>query len=64
MNECHRCIHKRSIPGDFHIQCVKPDSKMRGNIHGIKNGWFWYPVNFDPIWATKECSNFEEKEKE
>jgi len=35
---------------------------MTGNPKGIQNGWFSYPHNFDPIWRTKECSNFEEKE--
>lgn len=32
---------------------------MTGNQHGIKNGWFMYPLLFDPIWATKECNNLE-----
>jgi len=32
---------------------------MTGNAHGVKNGWFIYPLLFDPIWKTKECDNFE-----
>ena len=58
-NECHMCKHKRSIPGDVHIQCINPDMSMTGNAHGIKNGWFMYPINFDPCWKTKDCANFE-----
>ena len=59
MNECYSCTHRRTIPGDCHINCVKPDAKMTGNEHGIKNGWFMYPFNFDPCWKTRDCRNFE-----
>lgn len=58
---CWDCKHKRTVPGDAHIKCVKPDPKMTGNQHGIKNGWFYYPLLFDPIWRTKECDNYESK---
>lgn len=61
INECYMCKYRQTIPGDAHTQCTKPDLKMTGNSHGISNGWFWYPINFDPIWKTKLCSNFEEK---
>lgn len=33
---------------------------VTGNEHGIKNLWFRWPVNFDPIWLTG-CNNFEPK---
>lgn len=56
--KCYNCRYKRNIPGDTHIQCVKPDSGMTGDPHGIKSGWFTYPFNFDPIWMTKECSKY------
>jgi hypothetical protein len=59
MNECYQCKHKRNIHGDRHISCLKPDPDITGIEHGIKNGWFFYPINFDPIWKTKDCSNFE-----
>ncbi len=60
MNECRFCQHRREVPGYWHIQCVKPDSEMTGNAHGIREGWFIYPLLFDPVWKTKRCSNFEE----
>lgn len=59
--DCHKCKYKQEVPGNVHIMCRKPDPKMTGNPHGIRNGWFAYPVLFDPIWRTKECDNFEEK---
>lgn len=61
IDDCHKCVHKISIPGNCHIGCAKPDAGMTGNAHGIKCGWFFYPFNFDPTWKTKVCSNFEEK---
>jgi len=61
-NECWNCIHKINVPGNAHIQCAKPDEEMKGNTHGIINGWFFYPTLFDPTWKEKDCSNFEEKD--
>jgi len=57
-HDCHNCVHRRPIPGDAHIQCAKPDPLMIGDPHGVKNGWFMYPLNFDPVWAKKNCSNY------
>jgi len=61
-NECYSCEHRRSIPGDAHSQCINPDPKMIGNKNGIRNGWFNYPINFDPVWKQKECNNYETKD--
>jgi hypothetical protein len=58
-SECYSCIHKREVPGNSHIKCVKPDAEMTGHSHGIKKGWFMYPYLFDPTWKTKKCANFE-----
>ena len=60
--ECWNCKHRQNIPGDCHITCDKPDPKMTGVIYGIREGWFNYPWNFDPIWKTKLCTNFEKEE--
>jgi len=59
MNECYMCKHMRSVPRNTHILCAKPDAYMSGNQHGIRKGWFMYPWLFDPVWKTKDCSNFE-----
>ena len=63
INECYSCIHKREVPGNCHIECVKPDSKMKGNAHGIKCGWFIYPLLFDPVWKESDCSNYKSKDE-
>jgi hypothetical protein len=60
-NECWRCQHKRDVPGNAHIDCAKPDPTMTGNSRGIKKGWFYYPLVFDPIWKTRDCVNFDER---
>ena len=59
---CYDCKSRRTISGDCHTQCIKPDPGMTGNEHGKEHGWFMYPFNFDPIWKTKECANFEAKD--
>ena len=61
LNECYQCVHKQNVPGDAHIKCLKPDQEMTGDPHGILNGWFFYPLLFDPVWKTKKCTNFEQK---
>lgn len=58
-NECYFCQHLREVPGDAHIQCAKPDKNMRGDKHGIQQGWFFYPLLFDPTWKLDWCKNFE-----
>ena len=48
---------------------VQPDGVMetglniKGHPHGIKNGWFLWPFNFDPVWL-ENCDGFTEKESE
>lgn len=61
INECYECQEKRPIPGDLHIRCNNPDPDMKGHEHGIKYGWFIYPLCFDPVWKAVDCVNFEQK---
>ena len=78
MNEpnCYKCIHRRTIPGDAHTRCVHPKIinpitsmadayralNIKGKRHGIENGWFIWPINFDPTWLIT-CSGFTEKDE-
>jgi len=59
--ECYDCKFMVRIPGDTHIGCVKPDLEMDGVDHGKRNGWFMYPLNFDPTWKLVNCRNFEKR---
>ena len=60
--KCHSCKNKRLVPGNTHISCSKPYLETKGDPHGIKNGWFYYPILFDPVWMITECKNFEDNE--
>lgn len=30
---------------------------IKADSHGVRNGWFMWPVNFDPIWLLN-CDGF------
>lgn len=57
--KCYTCKHKRNVPGNAHVMCLKPDDDVTGDEWGIQNGWFIYPVLFDPTWGSG-CKNHEE----
>ncbi len=57
-NECYSCKFRKKIPGSAHSHCANPDPFMEGNQHGIDNGWFIYPLNFDPAWKLRQCSMY------
>ena len=41
------------LAGDIHI---------RGNTHGVRSGWFIWPINYDPVWL-EICSMHKERAK-
>ena len=55
--KCYNCIHRRKLVGDAHSACNNVLADVTGNKHGIKNGWFQWPFNFDPIWL-ESCDGF------
>ena len=63
--DCYKCKHRRSVPGSCHSACAHPGNKtglnIKGHPHGIRNGWFMWPVNFDPGWLLN-CDGFEAKQ--
>ncbi len=81
---CNKCIYRKSIPGDAHLECAHPsiennslgvflalmginsniakDLNIRANPHGIRMGWFNWPMNFDPTWL-ENCDGYKEDEK-
>ena len=44
------------------VQVVIDKLGIKANYHGIKNGWFNFPFNFDPLWLEK-CKGFTELAK-
>jgi len=57
---CYDCKHRRSITWDAHSSCANIGAKVRGAAHGIKQGWFLWPINFDPVWL-ESCDGFKHK---
>ena len=57
---CFKCVHRRNVPGDAHIRCNNHQAKVSGDPHGIRKGWFMWPLNFDPTWLVS-CDGFSDK---
>jgi len=70
MADCYKCKNRGNLAGSCHSQCNKGVKGLfeggvemptvQGNEHGIKNGWFFWPFNYDPVWL-QSCNSFEEK---
>lgn len=58
---CWKCAHKREVPGNAHIACANPLAIVRGDKHGVRMGWFLWPLIFDPTWLIS-CDGFQAKE--
>lgn len=62
-----QCAHPE-LDGKGHvlaIACIMTEGQflpfnLRGNTHGIRNGWFSWPIDFDPVWL-ESCTAFEKK---
>jgi hypothetical protein len=59
---CYECKHRRDLPGNCHSRCANGEAEVVGNAHGVRNGWFFWPINFDPVWL-QNCTGFEKKEQ-
>lgn len=59
---CYKCQYRRPLSGDAHSGCVNEKASVVGAPHGIKNGWFFWPYNFDPVWLL-ECDGFDEADE-
>lgn len=60
---CYKCVHRLEIPGDAHSRCNNHKSKVTGNEHGIRQGWFTWPLNFDPTWLIS-CDGYSDDPKD
>jgi hypothetical protein len=58
--DCYKCEHRCNVPGDCHSACKNWKVNVRGAIHGVRNGWFCWPFDFDPVWL-ESCDGFEAK---
>lgn len=60
---CYDCAHRREIPGDAHTRCNNHKANVKGSLLGIRNGWFMWPLNFDPTWL-EACNGFSTSEED
>lgn len=42
------------------IQVIMEKFEIRANAHGVRQGWFLWPFNFDPVWL-ENCNAYEKK---
>lgn len=62
MLKCKSCMFKRNVPGSAHVSCSRPSTGVVNvEQHGIDNGWFFFPFDYDPVWA-EECTSYISKE--
>lgn len=64
---CYKCVFRGSVPGSEHSSCtfqwsVDMENVPKGHTHAIKNGWWIFPWNYDPIWMKEDCTQFKAKE--
>lgn len=57
---CYNCVHRLTIPGDAHTRCNNHGANISGELYGMQQGWFNWPINFDPVWLTA-CDGFSDK---
>ena len=62
MNQCYGCKYRKDAFGSVHSTCTfrwngKPTPK--GDPYGVREGWYSFPLNYDPVWMDDECKNKE-----
>lgn len=57
---CYKCVFRHDLPGDAHSGCNNFKARVHASAHGIVNGWFTWPFNFDPTWLIS-CTGFKPK---
>lgn len=61
MLPCYGCAYRENVPGNTHSRCVfawdSGKAMPKGNPHGIRNGWYLFPFNYDPTWGPETCPN-------
>ena len=71
-SECTHPVTKETLPSDRLRLFVTLRAEMdviaaeklgiKADPHGIKNGWFNWPWNFDPVWL-EACDGYEPTEE-
>ena len=54
---CYACVHRRDLRGTAYSSCNAIDASVTGDVRGVRDGWFNWPLQFDPVWL-QTCSSF------
>lgn len=60
---CYNCAYRKEVPGNCHIECTRDFKGIKKPVldaYGVKRGWCFFPMLFDPVWVG-ECKGFSEK---
>jgi len=73
-HNCYNCKYRGEVPGSAHSSCNAVEDKeivalhvmissgsfpnLKLNPHGMRNGWAFWPVDFDPCWVER-CNFYE-----
>ena len=69
-SNCYTCQFRAGAFGSAHSRCVfrwhdqKEFEAPKGDLYGIASGWWYFPLNYDPVWMITECEAHVEKDKE
>lgn len=68
--DCYKCKHRKNSSWTTHSRCSHPEAltfdvrdalRVRAVPHGVRNGYFLWPADFDPVWLLG-CNGFEPAE--
>ena len=48
-------------PINSSVDPAAEELNIQANAHGVRSGWFCWPMNFDPVWL-ENCDGFKIKE--
>ena len=68
-DRCYSCGYKQNVPGNAHIRCAFAWAKSNltpppGSAYGVSQGWYIFPLLFDPTWMLEPCGAWAEEAAE
>jgi len=67
INQCYGCVFRKELSWSAHSECVfnwdeSNKKPPQHNEHGLKNGWYNFPYNYDPVWQESKCEAIKNNE--
>lgn len=65
IQQCYSCVFRCELSWSCHSKCtaewVEFSEMPKGNDYGRSEGWYHFPVNYDPVWMEEESSKYHKK---